>query len=162
MHFCKHQFSVVGSAVFPLQSLNSWLPGHVSSVYGTCFRGDSFKNHVLCQEVWPRPLIPALGRQRKADFWIQGQPGLQSEVQDSQGYTKKPCLEKQNNKKESYAFFFLSGEWNEVNLCFILTFYESGHHERGCWEVRAGLAGAFCHRRDSRNSIPGTCLLTSN
>ena len=26
----------------------------------------------------------------------QGQPGLQSEFQDSQGYTEKPYLEKQN------------------------------------------------------------------
>jgi hypothetical protein len=31
------------------------------------------------------PLIPALGRQRQTDFWVQGQPGLQSELQDSQG-----------------------------------------------------------------------------
>jgi hypothetical protein len=38
-------------------------------------------------------LIPALGRQRQADFWVRGQPGLQSEFQDSQGYTEKPCLE---------------------------------------------------------------------
>jgi hypothetical protein len=35
------------------------------------------------------PLIPALGRQRQADFWVRG---LQSEFQDSQGYTEKPCL----------------------------------------------------------------------
>jgi hypothetical protein len=40
------------------------------------------------------PLIPALGRQRQADFQVQGQPGLQSEFQDSQGYTEKPSLEK--------------------------------------------------------------------
>jgi hypothetical protein len=45
---------------------------------------------------WRTPLIPALGRQRLADFWVWGQPGLQSEFQDSQGYTEKPCLEKQN------------------------------------------------------------------
>jgi hypothetical protein len=45
------------------------------------------------------PLIPALGRQRQADFWVRGQPGLQSEFQDSQGYTEKPCLEKQTNKQ---------------------------------------------------------------
>ena len=42
------------------------------------------------------PLIPALGRQRQADFWVRGQPGLQSEFQDSQGYREKPCLEKPN------------------------------------------------------------------
>ena len=39
--------------------------------------------------------MPALGRQRQADFWVRGQPSLQSEFQDSQGYTEKPCLEKQ-------------------------------------------------------------------
>jgi hypothetical protein len=45
------------------------------------------------------PLIPALGRQKQADFCVRGQPGLQSEFQDSQGYTEKPCLEKQTNKQ---------------------------------------------------------------
>jgi hypothetical protein len=46
-------------------------------------------------------LIPELERQRQADFWVRGQPGLQSKFQDSQGYTEKPCLEtnKQTNKK---------------------------------------------------------------
>jgi hypothetical protein len=33
-------------------------------------------------------LIPASRRQRKVDFWIWGLPGLQSEFQDSQGYTE--------------------------------------------------------------------------
>jgi hypothetical protein len=46
------------------------------------------------------PLIPALWRQRQADFWVRGQPGLQSEFQDSQGYTEKPYLEKQKEKKK--------------------------------------------------------------
>jgi hypothetical protein len=36
---------------------------------------------------------------RQADFWVRGQPGLQSELQDSQGYTEKPCLEKTKKKK---------------------------------------------------------------
>jgi hypothetical protein len=30
---------------------------------------------------------------------VPGQPGLQSEFQDSQGYTEKPCLEKPKKKK---------------------------------------------------------------
>ena len=34
----------------------------------------------------------------QADFWVWGQPGLQSEFRDSQGYTEKPCLEEK--KKE--------------------------------------------------------------
>jgi hypothetical protein len=55
---------------------------------------------------WPTPLIPALGRQRQADFWIQGQPGLQSEFQDSQGYTEKPCLKRRGDghRYETYLF----------------------------------------------------------
>jgi hypothetical protein len=52
---------------------------------------------------WRTPLIPALGRQRQVDFWVRGQPGLQSEFQDSQGYTEKPCLKKtkQNKTKQN-------------------------------------------------------------
>jgi hypothetical protein len=37
--------------------------------------------------------------QRQADFWIWGHLGLQSEFQDSQGYTGKPCLKKPKKKK---------------------------------------------------------------
>jgi hypothetical protein len=37
-------------------------------------------------------------------FWeaggVQGQPGLQSEFQDSWGFTEKPCLEKAKKKKK--------------------------------------------------------------
>jgi hypothetical protein len=32
-------------------------------------------------------------------FLSRGQPGLQSEFQNSQGYTEKPCLEKEKKKK---------------------------------------------------------------
>jgi hypothetical protein len=46
------------------------------------------------------PLIPALGRQRQTDFRVRGQPSLQSEIQDSQGYTEKLCLEKPKKKKK--------------------------------------------------------------
>ena len=34
----------------------------------------------------------------EGDFWVWGQPGLQSEFQDNQGYKEKPCLEKQQQK----------------------------------------------------------------
>jgi hypothetical protein len=50
---------------------------------------------------WHTPLIPALGRQRQADFWVWGQPGLQSEFQESQGYTEKPCLKKQTKQNKT-------------------------------------------------------------
>jgi hypothetical protein len=48
---------------------------------------------------WHMSLISALGRQRQVDFWVQGHPGLQSEFQDSQGYTAKPCLRRKKKKK---------------------------------------------------------------
>jgi hypothetical protein len=62
---------------------------------GYCFK--KIKNEG--QAWWRTPLISALGRQRQADFWVRGQPGLQSEFQDSQGYIEKPCLEKKQEPK---------------------------------------------------------------
>jgi hypothetical protein len=50
---------------------------------------------------WHTPLIPALGRQRQADFWVRGQPGLQSEFQDSQGYSEKPYLKNKTKQKQT-------------------------------------------------------------
>jgi hypothetical protein len=47
------------------------------------------------------PLIPALERQRQVDFRVQGQPSLQREVQDSQGYTEKPCLKNKNKQTKN-------------------------------------------------------------
>lgn len=40
-------------------------------------------------------------REAKAggSLWVPGQPGLQSEFQDSQGYPEKPYLQKPNNNK---------------------------------------------------------------
>jgi hypothetical protein len=35
------------------------------------------------------------------DLKVQGQPGLQSEFQDSQGYTEKPCLKKKRKEKKT-------------------------------------------------------------
>jgi hypothetical protein len=52
------------------------------------------------------------------DFWVGGQPGLQSEFQDSQYCTEKPCLEKpktnqptnqptkQTNKQNIYIYIY--------------------------------------------------------
>jgi hypothetical protein len=31
---------------------------------------------------------------------VRGQPGLQREFQDSQGYTEKPCLKNNNNQQQ--------------------------------------------------------------
>jgi hypothetical protein len=44
------------------------------------------------------PLIPALVSQKQVDIWVWGQPDLQSEFPDSQGYTEQPCLDTKQNK----------------------------------------------------------------
>ena len=44
---------------------------------------------------------PSTWKAEAADFWVRGQPGLQSEFQDNQGYTEKPCLEKPNQTKQT-------------------------------------------------------------
>jgi hypothetical protein len=52
---------------------------------------------------------PSTWRQRRVDFWVQGQPGLQSEFQDSQGYTEKPCLKNKNK----YIYI----KWASISVC---------------------------------------------
>ena len=61
-----------------------------------------FKKLFMTRQWWHTPLIPALRRQRQVDLWVRGQPSLQSEFQDSQGYTEKPHLRKktQPNKQK--------------------------------------------------------------
>ena len=70
---------------------------------GYSFTKDTNKNHLKVKTAgqwWHIPLISALGRQRQADFWVWGQSVLQSEFQDSQGYTEKPCLKKWKKKRK--------------------------------------------------------------
>jgi hypothetical protein len=62
--------------------------------------GSCLKTQLSSQAWWHTPLIPALGRQKQADFWVRGQPGLQSEFQDSQGYREKPCQNKTTKNKK--------------------------------------------------------------
>jgi hypothetical protein len=53
---------------------------------------------------------PSTWEAEAGGFLSRGQPGLQSEFQDSQGYTEKPCLEKPKTKtkqKKSSAGFWL-------------------------------------------------------
>jgi hypothetical protein len=43
---------------------------------------------------------PSIWEAEASNFWVRGQPGLQSEFQDSQSYTEKPCLETKQNKQK--------------------------------------------------------------
>ena len=58
----------------------------------------TLKTWILGRWWWCTPLIPA---QKQAGLRVQGKTSLQSEFQDSQGYTEKPCLQKnQRNEKD--------------------------------------------------------------
>ena len=58
------------------------------------------KNMNTSRVWWRMPLIPALGRQRQAYFWVRGQPGLQSEFQDSQTYTEEPVSKNKTKQQQ--------------------------------------------------------------
>ena len=47
----------------------------------------------LCRAVVTHTFNPSTWEAEAGGFWVRGQPGLQNEFQDSQGYTEKPCLE---------------------------------------------------------------------
>ena len=49
---------------------------------------------------WHTPFNPSTQEVEAGRFLSRGQPGLQSEFQNSQGYTEKPCFKKQKQKKE--------------------------------------------------------------
>ena len=93
-------------------------------------------------------LIPALGRQRQANLWVWGQPGLQSEYQDSHGYTEKPCHEtnKQTNKKPTKPNKTKNGVTTNIIL-----WLEGHHNMRNCIK---GIQKA-------ENSYPNNCYRLS-
>ena len=66
-------------------------------------------------------LIQALWRQRQADLWVWGQPGLESVFQDSQGYTEKSCLKEQ--KEQKVSFNICDGDGNSNTTLFSEIFH---------------------------------------
>ena len=52
---------------------------------------------------WYIPLLPVLRRQRQADLQVPGQPEVENEFQNSQGYTEKPWL-KERKKRKHFTF----------------------------------------------------------
>jgi hypothetical protein len=57
------------------------------------------RNFYLGPDMVAHTFNPALGRQRQADFWVRGQPGLQSKFQDSQGYRETLSRKTKTKKK---------------------------------------------------------------
>jgi hypothetical protein len=86
------------------------------------------QNNSWAGQWWHIPLIPTLRRQRQVYFWIQGQSGLQSEFQDSQGYTEKPCLKKQKQKQQQQQ----QKSWDHVMIKAI------DQHQSTCKSTQKG------------------------
>jgi hypothetical protein len=113
------------------------------------------KSRHFGQVWWHTPLIPALGigRHRQVDFWVWGQPGLQSEFQDSQGYTEKPCLKKTTHThthKKTLWTSALPHTYVTISPChlscylakylwFMLLQLDSERHVHICW-----MCGLIC------------------
>ena len=57
-----------------------------------------YSNTDEAQENYLKIKFKKMNKARQVDFLVRGQLGLQSEFQDSQGYTEKSCLEKPKTK----------------------------------------------------------------
>jgi hypothetical protein len=62
-----------------------------------------------CPTVVAHTFDPSTWERRQVDFWVGGQPGLQSEFQDSQGYTEKNAILKNKTKQNSWGW--RGGQW---------------------------------------------------
>lgn len=59
----------------------------------------ALKNESLSQEVVAHAFDPKT-REAETVLWVWGQPGLQSDFQDSQGYTVEVCLGRKEGRRE--------------------------------------------------------------
>jgi hypothetical protein len=115
----------------------------------TCWEEKKKAVKTICSWVWWRtPLIPALGRQRQADFWVWGQPVYKVSSRTARAIQRNPVSKnKQTNKTKqqqkllvlaSMSQQFLNGKeqrlatyipkfiipcqmgcWNAVNASFL-------------------------------------------
>jgi hypothetical protein len=58
------------------------------------------KSIALSRVVVAHAFNPSTWEAEAEDFWVWGQPGLQSEFQDGQGNTEKPYLKKPKKQKQ--------------------------------------------------------------
>ena len=75
---------------FPLNNMKLYLMCLISGASKSETAGTVLVERAICQAVVVHTFNPST--------WVQGQPGLQSEFQDRQGYTEKPCVEKPKPK----------------------------------------------------------------
>ena len=69
-------------------------------------------------------------------LWVPGQPGLQGEFQDSQGYTEKPYL-KQTNKQNQGIEHASDRKINAILGTLTSQIHRDRKNEGGAWTVVA-------------------------
>jgi hypothetical protein len=69
-------------------------------------------------------LVPALGRQRQADFWVQGQLGLQSEFQDSHRTLSREIIPNNKNQSTINVVRYLERASMFLFLLFVWLFWQ--------------------------------------
>ena len=86
----------------------TWWPDQTRIYYGyfitspaALMQDPSTKNKQTAGQWCHMPLIPALGRQRQMDIWVQGQPGLQSRTAIQRSPVLTPPSPKQNKTKQN-------------------------------------------------------------
>ena len=55
---------------------------------------------------------PSTWEAEAGTFWVEGQPGLESEFQDSQGYTERSCFNKTNKQNNNNNKKKQREDWN--------------------------------------------------
>jgi hypothetical protein len=103
---------------------------------------------------WCTPLIPALGRQRQrqADFWVRGQPGLQSEFQDSQGYREtlsgKNKTNKTNKQTKTHlerSLWYFQAKWIFFQVALGLLIIIRRANISTSWNLESQVCVCVCH-----------------
>jgi hypothetical protein len=112
----------------------------------------SIMKMVYSRQWWRMPLIPALGRQRQEDFWVRGQPGLQSEFQDSHGYTEKPFPGKQNKTTPPKKKLNKKFKTKQNGLTLLIRYYFFSQKQR-CLLVAALLSVKHSEATLSLNNL---------
>ena len=87
-----------GVDVFALPCLDTWSFSIKKNPLNYLAKVVIFINVIVSRAVVAHTFNPSTWEAEAGGF-LSLQPGLQSEFQDRQGYTEKPCLKKNNNKK---------------------------------------------------------------
>lgn len=92
-----------------------------------CLSVDVKKKEIKAGQWWHIPLIPAIRRQRHTDI-CELKTSLFYRVSSSQGYTEKPCLQKQKSRNLFLANGFGVPALDQADLLLFIASSVIEHH----------------------------------